>query len=106
MYQIDELFKKSELVPAVIQDFNTKAVLMLAYMNKESLERTLETGKTWFYSRSRQKLWNKGETSGNFQHVREIYADCDADTLLIMVEQEGNACHTGKYSCFFNKLEG
>lgn len=106
MYEIDDLFKKGELVPAVIQDFNTKAVLMLAYMNKESLEMTLETGKTWFYSRSRQKLWNKGETSGHFQYVREIFADCDDDTLLIFVDQQGPACHTGEYSCFFKKLGG
>ena len=102
----DLLFKKSELIPAIIQQHDTGEVLMLAYMNKESLEKTLETGYTWFYSRSRGKLWNKGETSGHVQRVREITADCDWDTLLIKVEQTGPACHTGNRSCFFNKVKG
>lgn len=79
-------------------------VLMLAYMNNESLLKTLESGTTWFYSRSRQQLWNKGEASGNYQVVREIRYDCDGDTLLIKVDQKGVACHTGAYSCFFNNL--
>jgi len=77
---------------------------MLAYMNSESLKKTVETGRTWFYSRSRQSLWNKGETSGNFQSVKNMYFDCDADSILIQVEQIGPACHTGSRSCFFNKL--
>lgn len=101
---IKKLFEKSQLIPAVIQDNDTKEVLMLAYMNKESFKKTLETGYTWFYSRSRQKLWNKGETSGNTQKVVSIFADCDNDTLLLFVNQKGVACHTGKKSCFFNQI--
>lgn len=101
---LDFLFNKSELIPAIIQDIKTNEVVMLGYMNKESLKLTLETGKTWFYSRSRQRLWNKGETSGHFQLIKSIYYDCDADTLLIKAEQIGAACHTGEYSCFFNKI--
>lgn len=92
------------LVPAVIQDYNTKEVLMLAYMNEESYRKTIETGKTWFYSRSRLKLWNKGETSGHFQYVKKLYIDCDKDTILILVEQVGPACHTGNRSCFFTEI--
>ena len=80
------------------------AVLMLAYMNKESLQKTMETGYTWFYSRSRQELWNKGATSGHLQKVKSIVADCDNDTLLVTVNQTGVACHTGSYSCFFNQV--
>ncbi len=94
------------LIPAIIQDVKTGAVLMLAYMNLESLRRTLATGKTCFYSRSRQKLWVKGETSGHFQLVKEIRTDCDQDTLLIKVEQIGVACHEGTYSCFSYPLSG
>lgn len=101
---IDDFFKKSELIPAVVSEVNTKAVLMLAYMNKESLNKTLETGYTWFWSRSRQELWNKGATSGHLQKVVSIYGDCDNDTLLVNVEQTGVACHTGEYSCFFNRI--
>ncbi|EGO65455.1 bifunctional phosphoribosyl-AMP cyclohydrolase/phosphoribosyl-ATP diphosphatase HisIE [Acetonema longum] len=97
-------FDANGLMPAVIQDAHTGAVLMLAYMNQESLEKTIATGLTWFYSRSRQRLWNKGETSGHIQKVREIYFDCDADTLLVKVEQVGVACHEGSYSCFSRKL--
>lgn len=104
-FDINELFKKQELIPAIITDCNDNTVLMLAYMNKESFLKTLETGRTWFYSRSRQKLWNKGETSGHFQEVKSIYSDCDNDTLLISVEQTGPACHTGSRSCFFNKIK-
>lgn len=92
------------LVPAIIQDYNSKEVLMLAYMNEESFKLTLETKKTYFYSRSRNKLWNKGETSGHFQLIKEMYLDCDSDTLLILVEQIGAACHTGKKSCFYKKI--
>ncbi len=98
------LFQKSELIPAIINDVETGETLMLAYMNRESLEKTMETGYTWFFSRSRQKLWNKGETSGHTQRVINIQADCDDDTLLISVEQTGPACHTGHKSCFYQKL--
>ncbi|MEA4832704.1 MAG: phosphoribosyl-AMP cyclohydrolase [Oscillospiraceae bacterium] len=101
---LSKLFIKSELIPAIIREQSTGDILMLAYMNEESLKKTLETGKTWFYSRSRSKLWNKGETSGHFQYVREIRYDCDFDTLLITVKQIGPACHTGEKSCFFNIL--
>ena len=101
---MDELFRKSELIPAVVQEYKTNEVLMLAYMNRESLRKTLETGYTWFYSRSRRKLWNKGETSGHVQRVVRVTADCDNDTLLVVVEQTGPACHTGSKSCFFNKI--
>lgn len=93
-------FDEKGLIPAIVQDVKTDAVLMLAYMNGTSLARTVETGYTWFWSRSRQELWNKGATSGNTQKVMSITYDCDGDTLLIKVEQKGNACHTGNYSCF------
>ena len=96
--------KSGGLVPAIVQDYKTKEVLMLAYMNKESLSKTLEDKTTWFYSRSRNELWNKGKTSGNFQIVKEIYLDCDLDTILVFVEQIGVACHTGERSCFHKKL--
>ena len=89
------------LVPAVVQEQGTGAVLMLAWMNQEALARTLETGRTWFWSRSRQEYWCKGETSGDRQWVREAYYDCDGDTILLVVEQEGRgACHTGERTCF------
>ncbi len=102
---IDKIkFDEKGLIPAVIQDINTKEVLMVGYMNKVSLEKTIETKMTWFYSRSRKKLWNKGETSGNTQKVEAMYYDCDADTLLLKVKQKGKACHTGSYSCFYNKF--
>ena len=92
-------FDEKGLVPAVVQEDNGQ-VLMLAYMNEEALEKTLETGFTWFYSRSRKRLWRKGETSGNVQKVKAIFYDCDGDTLLVRVHQTGVACHTGTYSCF------
>lgn len=92
------------LIPAIVQDKSTRQVLMLAYMNKESLAKTVETGYTWFYSRSRQRLWHKGETSGHVQKVADIRYDCDADTLLVTVEQTGVACHEGTYSCFSRVL--
>ena len=91
---LDKYFVKSELIPTIIQEKSTGKVLMLAYMNRESFEKTLETGYTWFYSRSRQELWNKGATSGHFQKVVEIFSDCDDDTVLITVVQRGAACHT------------
>jgi len=97
-------YDEKGLVPAIIQDMDSREVLMMAYMNAESLEKTLETGTTWFWSRSRGKLWNKGESSGHFQYVKSINFDCDGDTLLIKVEQIGVACHTGTKSCFFNQL--
>ena len=96
--------KENGLLPAIVQDYKTKEVLMLAYMSKESLSKTLEDKTTWFYSRSRNELWNKGATSGNFQKVKEIYLDCDLDTILILVDQKGVACHTGERSCFHKKL--
>ena len=98
-------FKKGELIPAIVQDVSNGEVLMLAYMNEESLAKTLETGYTWFWSRSRQELWNKGATSGHVQKVIEIYGDCDDDTLLIKVEQTGAACHTGNRTCFFDRIK-
>lgn len=101
----DQYFKKSELIPAIVQEAGTGEVLMLAYVNRESLQKTFETGYTWFYSRSRQELWTKGATSGHLQKIVEIYADCDDDTFLFVVEQTGNACHTGAHSCFFKKLK-
>ena len=104
--QLDQYFQKADLIPAIVQDVDTKSVLMLAYMNRESLEETLKTGRTCFYSRSRKCLWRKGETSGHVQKIVKMYADCDDDTLLILVRQTGNACHTGSYSCFFKEMEG
>lgn len=102
---LSRFFRKSELIPAVIQQEGTGEVLMLAYMNEESLHRTLETGYTWFYSRSRNELWNKGANSGHVQRVVSIRSDCDDDTLLISVEQTGAACHTGSHSCFFGRIK-
>lgn len=101
---MDRIKFDSGLVPAIIQDYESNEVLMLAYMNKESFEKTLETKTTWFWSRSRKKLWNKGETSGNFQYVKSIAFDCDGDTLLIKVKQSGPACHTGSRSCFYREF--
>ncbi|WP_230488630.1 bifunctional phosphoribosyl-AMP cyclohydrolase/phosphoribosyl-ATP diphosphatase HisIE [Bacillus subtilis] len=101
MKQADELrFNEDGLIPAIVQDAASKEVLTLAYMNKESYEKTLETKETWFYSRSRQALWHKGETSGNTQAVKGIRYDCDQDALLVLVEPSGPACHTGSYCCF------
>ncbi len=99
-------YDNNGLIPAIIQDVNNNEVLMMAYMNKDSLEKTLKAGKTCFWSRSRQKFWTKGETSGNVQIVKEIMYDCDADTLLIKVEQVGKgACHTGNRTCFYRNIE-
>jgi len=97
-------FDANGLIPAVVQEATTHEVLMVAWMNRESLELTLKNGYTVFWSRSRQKLWKKGETSGCLQRVREVRADCDADTLLVLVDQTGPACHTGSVSCFFQPL--
>jgi len=102
--EIDFKYNSSDLMPAVVQDYNTKDVLMVAYVNKESLKMSLESGETVFYSRSRQELWHKGETSGNTQEIKEIYYDCDQDTILFMVDPAGPACHTGAYSCFYRKM--
>ena len=102
--QLADMFEKHTLLPAIIQQHDTKEVLMLAYMDREALKRTLDSGQTWFYSRSRQSYWHKGETSGNIQTVRGVYTDCDCDTILVLVDQTGNACHTGAHNCFFNKL--
>ncbi len=102
---LEELaFEKHGLLPSIIQDYASGEVLMLAYMNRESLQKTLETGLTWFWSRSREQFWQKGESSGNIQEVQEIFFDCDADTLLIKVKQTGPACHTGERSCFYRSL--
>ncbi len=97
-------FDKDGLIPAVVQDFYTKEVLTVAYMNRESLEISLKEKKTCFFSRSRQELWRKGETSGNFQHIVSIVADCDKDALTVQVIKDGPACHTGSESCFFNPV--
>ena len=103
MLVIDELkFDEKGLIPAIVVDADTKKVLTLAYMNKESLQISLEKGLTCFYSRSRQELWLKGETSGNYQHIVNITADCDKDALVVEVKKDGPACHTGSDSCFFN----
>lgn len=98
-------FDTDGLIPAIIQDVQTNEVLMMAYMNQEAVGKTLATGTTWFYSRSRRKLWQKGETSGHYQYVKETYYDCDADTLLFKVEQVGEACHEGYRSCFHYDLQ-
>ena len=113
-FDINELkFDGDGLIPTIVQDVHTGRVLMLAYMNKESLTKTVQTGQTHFWSRSRQELWHKGRTSGNTQTVKALTADCDGDTLLVEVEQKGKACHRGTYSCFdrpgtptFDRVEG
>jgi phosphoribosyl-ATP pyrophosphohydrolase/phosphoribosyl-AMP cyclohydrolase len=94
------------LVPAIAQDINTGQVLMLGYMNPGSLKRTVEGGQVWFYSRSREDLWHKGEVSGHYLNLREAWLDCDADAILLKVQPDGPACHTGQTSCFFTRLEG
>jgi phosphoribosyl-AMP cyclohydrolase len=99
-------FKKGKgLIPVVVQDAGSKELLMLAYTNEEALEKTLSTGYAHYWSRSRNKLWMKGETSGHTQKIKKVFVDCDYDTLLFLVEQKGNVCHTGKDTCFHNKLE-
>jgi len=98
-------FDDKGLIPAIVQDAGNGEVLMLGYMNKESLKRTLASGDVWFYSRSRQELWHKGETSGNFLRLKSIIKDCDSDVLLIKAEPTGPVCHTGNQTCFFLQLE-
>ncbi len=98
-------FDQQGLITAVIQDANSKDVLMVAWMNAEALQRTIASGETWFWSRSRQELWHKGGTSGNIQTVQEIRYDCDADTLLVLVNPAGPACHTGETTCFYQQLD-
>lgn len=98
--------KGNGLVPVIVQDVHSHQVLMLAYMNVESFEKTIQTRLATYYSRSRHQLWLKGETSGHYQHVKDILIDCDEDTILLLVEQDGAACHTGHYSCFYRNIEG
>lgn len=100
----DVKFQEKGLLPVIVQDVETREVLMLAYANEDALKLTLKTGKAHYWSRSRKKIWMKGETSGNFQDVVEVRVDCDGDALLYIVRQKGVACHTGSYSCFFRKL--
>ena len=97
-------FDERGLVPAIIQDADKGEVLMLGYMNKESLRRTIESGDVWFYSRSRQELWHKGETSGNFLRARSVQVDCDGDTILVRAKPDGPVCHTGSRTCFFTDV--
>ncbi len=104
-FRINDLkFDEKGLIPAIVQDYKTKDLLMIAYMNRESLRRTLKLKKTCFWSRSRKEYWVKGMTSGHFQFVKSIYYDCDMDALLIKVRQVGSACHTGNRSCFYRKI--
>ena len=103
-FDLDQLFRKSELIPVIIQDVNSLEVLMLGFTNREAVELTLQTKTAWFWSRSRQKLWNKGESSGHFLHVKKVVTDCDTDTLLYLCVPEGPTCHTGAQSCFFNEI--
>lgn len=98
---LDKFFQKSELIPIICQDERTNEVLMLGYANKQALQNTMDTGTAWFFSRSRQKLWNKGETSGNFIFVSQILTDCDDDTLIYRGIPKGPACHTGNRTCFY-----
>lgn len=97
-------FDEKGLIPAIIQDIDSGEVLMLGYMNEESLHKTLETGQVWFYSRSRQELWHKGSTSGNYLNLSAIWKDCDEDALLLKVKPDGPVCHTGNKTCFFQQL--
>lgn len=103
-FDLDRLFQKSALIPVVVQDWQSREVLMVGFTNRKAVELTLETKTAWFWSRSRGELWNKGETSGSFLHVKKITADCDTDTLLYLCKPDGPACHTGARSCFFNLI--
>lgn len=105
MTDIELKYNEQGLIPCVVQEAATGDVLMVAWMNEESLDLTRKTRTTWFWSRSRQELWNKGATSGNIQHVRSLAYDCDADCLLVKVDAEGPACHTGAHSCFYREIE-
>jgi phosphoribosyl-AMP cyclohydrolase len=100
----DFVFNEQGLIPAIVQQYDTKEVLMMAWMNRESIELTLESGETWFWSRSRNELWHKGATSGNTQKVVSLFIDCDQDCLLIEVDSVGPACHTGQRSCFYTEV--
>ena len=104
MFDLDLLFQKSDLIPVIIQHAQTKDVLMLGFTNREAVELTMKTDTAWFWSRSRQELWNKGATSGNYLHVQRMVTDCDTDTLLYFCLPDGPTCHTGAYSCFFNEI--
>lgn len=98
-------FDEKGLIPVIVQDYKTGKVLMLAYMNEEALIKTLQTKEAWYWSRSRNNLWHKGETSGNIQKVLDVKIDCDGDTILLIVDQKGNACHTGNFSCFYRGIK-
>ena len=102
---LDQLFQKSELIPVIIQEADTGEVLMLGFTNRQAVELTLQTKTAWFWSRSRRKLWNKGESSGHFLHVRRVFTDCDTDTLLYQCKPDGPICHTGARSCFFREIQ-
>lgn len=104
MFDLDRLFEKSDLIPAIVQDVDTKEVLMLGFADRKAVELTLETKTAWFWSRSRGKLWNKGESSGHFLKVHKVVTDCDTDTLLYLCTPLGPTCHTGARSCFFNTI--
>lgn len=101
----DLKFDSNGLIPAIVQDADSKEILMMAWMNEESLRLTAQEGTTWFWSRSRQELWNKGATSGNMQHVTEMHYDCDGDVILVKVHPDGPACHTGERTCFYRPLQ-
>ncbi len=103
-FDLDLLFQKSDLIPVIIQEEGTGQVLMLGFTDREAVELTLKTRTAWFWSRSRQKLWNKGESSGHFLHVRRVITDCDTDTLLYVCRPDGPTCHTGEKSCFFREI--
>ena len=105
MFDLEKLFQKSDLIPVIILDQETKDILMLGFTNQEAVELTLKTKTAWVWSRSRNDLWNKGATSGNFLLVKEVYTDCDTDTLLYICVPDGPTCHTGARSCFFNQIE-
>lgn len=104
MFDLDQLFQKSDLIPVIIQHYKTREILMLGFTNREAVQLTWETKTAWFWSRSRGKLWNKGESSGHFLHVKKMITDCDTDTLLYLCDPEGPTCHTGADSCFFNTI--
>ena len=106
MIAVESLFQKSALIPVIVQDVDTREVLMLAWADAEAVRRTIRDRTAWFWSRSRQEYWHKGDTSGNFMHVERMLTDCDTDTLLLLCRPDGPACHTGARSCFFNDMEG